>query len=308
MPATTERPIIVGIDGSRSARTAAMWAAEEASKRRLPLRLVHVYTVPVAKMPGVLPSSEAIRESFKDRGLEWIAEAQQAVLAQYPDLVVETAVREWSTVAALIQESVKATMVVLGSRGLGGFTGMLVGSTAVALAHHGHCPIVVIRGRLPDGAVPEKGPVLVGADGSPASDAALGFAFDEARLCDTGLIVVRTWSEMVDHGALRPRFLTVDPAESEAVERKSAEEQVAPWRDKYPDVPAEIVVRQGRPVRTLLDLGAGARLLVVGSRGRGGFEGMLLGSTSQALIAHSECPVAVIRPTVPCGDHLDAEL
>lgn len=308
MPAAAERSIVAGIDGSRSARTAAMWAADEASKRGLPLRLVHVFTVPVAKMPGVIPSSEAIRAGFASRGLEWVSEAQEAVLARHPELAVETAVREGNPVAALIQESVKATMVVLGSRGLGGFTGMLVGSTAVALAHYGHCPIVVARGPRPGGDVPEEGPVVVGADGSPASDAALAFAFDEARLCDTGLTVVRTWSEMVDHGAIRPHFLAVDPAEIEAADRKAAEEQVAPWQDKYPDVPVEIVVRKGRPVRTLLDFGAGARLLVVGSRGRGGFEGMLLGSTSQALIAHSECPVAVIRPAVPGGEHINAEL
>jgi nucleotide-binding universal stress UspA family protein len=305
MPVAAERSIVAGIDGSRSARTAAMWAADEAAKRGLPLRLVHVFTVPVVRMPGVVPSSEAIRAGFVSCGREWVSEAREAVLARYPDLVVETAVREGGPVAALIQESAKATMVVLGSRGLGGFTGMLVGSTAVALAHHGHCPIVVARGRRRGGDVPEEGPVVVGTDGSPAGDAALAFAFDEARMRDAGLTVVRTWSKMVDHGAIRPHFLAVDPAEIEAAERKATEEQVAPWRDKYPDVPVEIVVRKGRPVRTLLDFGAGARLLVVGSRGRGGFEGMLLGSTSQALIAHSECPVAVVRAA---GDHINAEL
>ncbi|WP_409496540.1 universal stress protein [Amycolatopsis sp. cmx-11-12] len=303
MPVGTERSIVTGIDGSRSARTAAIWAADEAAKRGLPLRLVHVFTIPVVKMPGVIPSFEGVREGFEGRGRAWISEVKEAVLARHADLVIETAVREWNPAAALIQESARATAVVLGSRGLGGFTGMLVGSTAVALAHHGHCPIVVARGRQPDGAAPEAGPVVVGTDGSVVSEAALGFAFDEARLWNADLTVVRTWSELVDHGAIRPHFLSVDPAEIEAADRKSTEEQVAPWREKYPDVRVEIVVRKGRPVRTLLECGAGARLLVVGSRGRGGFEGMLLGSTSQALIAHAVCPVAVIR-----GEHLNAEL
>ncbi|WP_410585794.1 universal stress protein [Amycolatopsis sp. lyj-108] len=303
MPVGTEKSIVAGIDGSRSARTAALWAADEATKRGLPLRLVHVFTIPVVKMPGVVPSFDGVREGFESRGRAWILEAKEAVHARHEDLVVETAVREWHPAAALIQESARATAVVLGSRGLGGFTGMLVGSTAVALAHHGHCPIVVARGRRPDDTAPEAGPVVVGTDGSPISEAALGFAFDEAKLWNARLTVVRTWSELVDHGAIRPQFLAVDPAEIEAADRKSTEEQVAPWREKCPDVPVEIVVRKGRPVRALLEIGAGARLLVVGSRGRGGFEGMLLGSTSQALIAHAECPVAVIR-----GDHLDAEL
>lgn len=289
--------IVAGIDGSGSARTAAVWAAGEARRRGLRLQLVHVYAVPAANTPGVSIPREAIRAGFESRGLEWLSVAEKEVRDRYPGLAVESVAREGSAVPALIQESLGAAMVVLGSRGLGGFTGLLVGSTAVALAHDGHCPVVVARGKQPDGSIPEEGPVVVGLDGSPSSAAALAFAFDEAELRRTGLTVVRTWSEIFDHGAIRPHFLDVDPAEIEAAERMAAEEQVAPWRDKYPDVAVELVVRKGRPVRTLLDVGARASLLVVGSRGRGGFEGMMLGSTSQALVAHSECPVAVIRPT-----------
>lgn len=260
---------------------------------------MHVYAVPAANTPGLTLPREAIRAGFESRGIEWLSEAEKEVLDRFPDLAVESAAREGSAVPALVQESLGATMLVLGSRGLGGFTGMLVGSTAVALVHHGHCPVVVARGKQPDGMVPEDGPVVVGTDGSPSSATALAFVFDEAELRRTGLTVVRTWSEMFDHGAIRPHFLDVDPVEIETAERTAAEEQIAPWRDKYPDVPVELVVRKGRPVRTLLDFGARASLLVVGSRGRGGFEGMMLGSTSQALVAHSECPVAVIRPAPP---------
>ncbi|MFD6070736.1 universal stress protein [Amycolatopsis lurida] len=294
-----EGAIVAGIDGSGSARAAAMWAADEALRRGLPLRLVHVYSVPAVNTPGVSMPREAVRAGFESRGHEWLAEARKEVLGRYPDLVVETAAREWSAVPALVQESLRATMVVLGSRGLGGFTGMLVGSTAVALAHHGHCPIVVARGKQPDGVVPVDEPVVVGTDGSPSSAAALAFAFDEAQQRETRLVVVRTWSVMVDHGAVRPHFLDVDPAEIEAAERADAEAQIAPWQETYPDVEVELVVRKGRPARTLLEFSEKASLLVVGSRGRGGFQGMVLGSTSQALVAHSDCPVAVIRPAAP---------
>ncbi|MFK0251609.1 universal stress protein [Amycolatopsis azurea] len=306
MPVATEGSIVAGIDGSRSARTAASWAADDASLRGLPLRLVHVYRVPVAKMPGVLPPEDTIRAGFARQGQEWVSQAREAILSRFPKLVVETAVREWSAVPALIQESTTATIVVLGSRGLGGFTGPLIGSTAVSLARHGHCPIVVARGRRPEDPLPEKGRVVVGTDGSPTSEAALGFGFDEARLRDTELIVVRTWSEVFDHGAVRPHLLDVDAARIESDERRSVEEKVAPWRDKYPEVPVEVVVRRGRPIRTLLEFGTRARLVVVGCRGRGGFEGMLLGSTSQALVAHAECPVAVIRPAAPIETVADA--
>ncbi|MGW4829444.1 universal stress protein [Amycolatopsis japonica] len=283
MPIATEGSIVAGIDGSRSARTAALWAAAAASRRGVPLRLVHVYAVPLAKVPSVLPPAETIRAGFAGLGEEWVSQVREAVLARFPGLVVETAVREWSAVPALVQESTRATMLVLGSRGLGGFTGPLIGSTAVALAKYGHCPIVVVRGAWRD-----EDRIVVGTDGSPASEGALGFGFDEASSRNTGLTVVRTWPDLSDR--------------VEDDERKSLEEQVAPWRDKYPEVPVEFVLRQGRPVRALLELGKRAGLLVVGCRGRGGFEGMLLGSTSQALIAHAECPVAVIRPPVPSDD------
>ncbi|RSM57195.1 universal stress protein [Amycolatopsis sp. WAC 01376] len=296
MSGVAEGAVVVGIDGSGSARHAAVWAAGEAARRRLRLRLVHIYGIPQVRMPAVLPSTDAIRTSFEARGKEWLAEAHDAVSGRYPDLVVETAAREWSPVAALIQESLTATMIVLGSRGLGGFTGLLIGSTAVALAQHGHCPIVVARGKRPDDVPPETGPVVVGTDGSAASEVALAFAFDEAMLRGAGLTVVRAWNEIFDHESMRSHPLAIRPAEIEAAERKAVEEQLAPWQEKFPEVPLTIEVVRDRPVRALLGFGEQARLLVVGCRGRGGFEGMVLGSTSQALVAHSNCPVAVVRP------------
>ncbi|RSN60953.1 universal stress protein [Amycolatopsis sp. WAC 04182] len=298
MPSVAEGAVVVGIDGSGSARRAGVWAAAEAVKRGKRLRLVHVYTVPQVRMPGVLPSAEAVRSAFEAQGARWLAEACDAVAERYPDLVVETAAREWAPVAALIQESQAASLVVLGSRGLGGFTGLLVGSTAVALAQHGHCPIVVARGKHPEDVPPETGPVVVGTDGSESSEVALAFAFDEASLRGTELIVVRVWNEVTDHESARAHALTVDPDTIESAERQALDEQLAPWRAKFPDLRVETVVARGRPVRALLGFGGHAQLLVVGSRGRGGFRGMLLGSTSQALVAHSECPVAVVRPAL----------
>ncbi|WP_181770630.1 universal stress protein [Amycolatopsis pittospori] len=295
MRKVTEGAVVAGIDGSGSAVRAAVWAAGEASRRNRPLRLVNVYTVP-ARIPSVAGSAEEIRAGFENRGQEWLSVAREAVLERHPDLVVEAAAREWNPVAALVQESLTATMIVLGSRGLGGFTGLLVGSTAVALAQHGHCPIVVARGKHPADSPPETGPIVVGTDGSPASTSAIAFAFEEAALRGTGLVVVRTWNEVAENGERWPHGHAVDAAATEVAERTAVEGQVALWRDKEPDVPLEIVVTKGRPVRTLLGFGERAQLLVVGCRGRGGFQGMLLGSTSQALVAHSECPVAVIRP------------
>ena len=288
--------VVAGIDGSESAVRAAVWAGGEAVRRGRPLRLVQVYALPQVKAPVAFGTHEQVRAGLAERADGWLDDAKAAVLAEYPGLEVGTAAREWSPVTALVQESQHAELVVLGSRGLGGFTGLLVGSTAVAVAAHAHCPIVVVRGRSPHDPPPRTGPVLVGSDGSPDSEAAIAFACEEARLRGTGLVVVHTWSDVLADGMLRPHPLQEDPVEIAAEERVKLAEQVVGWQRKYPDLGFELEVVRGRPVRTLLERGEGAQLIVVGCRGRGGFTGMLLGSTSQALIAHSPCPVAVVRP------------
>jgi nucleotide-binding universal stress UspA family protein len=137
--------------------------------------------------------------------------------------------------------------------------------------------------------------VLVGADGSADSDGALAFACEAARLRGVGLTVVHTWSDIVSDGVLRPHPLQDDATEIDQAERAKLADQLRPWRDKFPDLPIDLDVTRGRPVRTLLERAEHAQLIVVGCRGRGGFTGMLLGSTSQALIVHSPCPVAVVR-------------
>lgn len=296
MPGFTDGSVVAGIDGSSSAVQAAVWAGAEAARRGRPLRLVQVYTLPQVSAPVAFGTHEQVRAGLAERAEEWLAEAKSAVFAAHPGLEIGTAAREWSPVTALIQESRHAELIVLGSRGLGGFTGLLVGSTAVSVVVHAHCPIVVVRGRTPHEPPPATGPVLVGVDGSPDSDAALAFACEEARVRGTELRAVHTWSDVLADGMLRAHPLQEDPAAIEKAERDKLAQQIAPWQAKYPDVAIELDVTRGRPVRTLLERGEHAQLIVVGCRGRGGFTGMLLGSTSQALIAHSPCPVAVVRP------------
>ncbi|MFD8496084.1 universal stress protein [Amycolatopsis sp. NPDC059657] len=286
--------VVAGIDGSASSVRAAIWAGGDAARRKLPLRLVHAYTVPRTGMPEIAGSARMIREGMDQRGREWLAEAKTAVLAEYPGLTIEISAGEGNPVAALVRASRQARMLVLGSRGLGGFTGLLVGSTAVSLAAQASCPVVVARGRMPDDPPPTAGPVLVGVDGSPASEAAIEFACEEASLRRTGLTVVHTWNEVLTEDGIRRG--PVDSGRIHEDESRLLAEQLAGWQEKYPDVPISRVVMRGRPVRTLLEFGDRAQLIVVGSRGRGGFKGMLLGSTSQALLAHSACPVAVVRP------------
>jgi nucleotide-binding universal stress UspA family protein len=199
----------------------------------------------------------------------------------------------------LVEASSSADLVVLGSRGLGGFRGMLVGSVAVTLAAHGHCPVVVVRGRTVEDPPPEVGPVVLGVDGSPISEAATGFAFDAASLRGVRLIAVHVWNDLAFIGPWNPLPQVPDLAAVEADLRRQLDERMAAWQAKYPDVEVERVLVRGYPAAGLLDQAAGAQLIVVGSRGRGAIAGLGgLGSTSQAVLYHARCPVAVVRAGV----------
>ncbi|MEV4602963.1 universal stress protein [Amycolatopsis sp. NPDC049253] len=286
MPERDNRVVLAGVDGSPSSGHAAVWAAAVAARRGAVLKLVQAYTVPGPSVSGMAVA--AVREGFRSVAETGLAEAEGAVLARWPSLPIERSAVEGSVVGVLLRESSDAEVVALGSRGLGGFTGLLLGSTAAALAGRAPCPVVVVRGRKPDEAPPTSGPVLVGLDGSPDSSEALGYACDEATARGTGLVAVRTWTKITTG--------STSPDDFAAGERRLVDEQLAPWREKFPELRVDVVVAHGRPARTLLERSAGAQLVVVGSRGRGGFTGMLLGSTSHALLVHSACPVAVVRP------------
>ncbi|MDX8034955.1 universal stress protein [Lentzea sp. BCCO 10_0856] len=191
----------------------------------------------------------------------------------------------------LIEESRDARLMVLGSQGLGNVTGLLVGSTAIALAAHGKCPTVVIRGTSVPG-----GPVVVGVDGSPTSEAALAFAFEGASMRGCSLTAVMCWQDFMVESAYSATKFTVDWGQVEGEEQRLLAQRLAGWQEKYPDVQVHRVVLRDRPVRALMRYGAEAQLVVVGSHGHGGFAGMLLGSTSQALVHHVPCPLAIVRP------------
>ena len=186
---------------------------------------------------------------------------------------------------------------MLGSRGLGGFTGLLVGSVAVAVTTHAHCPTIVVRAPSPD-AVPDRDtPVVVGLDGSPSSDAALAFAFEAAALRGVAVHAVRTWWDLTAETAWQRGLTATNLASIEAAEQRLLAEQLATCVTAHPDVPVHQMLTRDRPAHTLVQQSTNAQLVVVGTRGRGGFRGLLLGSTSQALIHHGHCPVAVVPLT-----------
>jgi nucleotide-binding universal stress UspA family protein len=285
-------PIVAGVDGSESAREAARWAADEAVRRRVPLRLVSVLPVPVLSgYVGEAGFSVDLLEDMQAENLRMLEETRSALVERRPDLDATTAVLVGPPIPTLVDESGTARLVVVGSRGLGGFRGMLVGSTAVALASRGHCPVAVIRG-----GGRATGPVVVGVDGSPAGDAAVGLAFEEASLRRAELVAVHTWLEH-DSDAAYVAAMASSLDRDALAERgmESLAERLAGWAEKYRDVTVVRRVTSGRPIVNLLAEAADAQLLLVGSRGRGAFAGVVLGSTSQALVYHAPCPLIVAR-------------
>jgi nucleotide-binding universal stress UspA family protein len=284
-------PVVVGVDGSAAALDAVVWAADDCARHHVPLLLVHCYSLPTRGYPDMLVNAQELLATLQDLGTQWLDEAAVAALAAAPGITVRTRSVMTPDVSQLIDESTRARMVVVGSRGLGGFTGILLGSTAAALAAHAHSPTVVVRGTTAT-----DGPVVVGVDGSPTSEAAIGFAFEAASVREAPLTAVLSWTDPLIEDAVQATHFTATEIEEAQGRELLLAERLAGWQEKYPDVAVERILVRGRPATALLRIAEHARLLVVGSRGHGGFTGMLLGSTSQALVNHAPCPVAIVRP------------
>ena len=178
-------------------------------------------------------------------------------------------------------------MVVVGCRGRGAFERRLLGSVSLGLVHHAHCPVAVIHDENP--AMPQA-PVLVGTDRSSASQSAMAIAFDEASRRGVELVALRAWC---DSGA--ESMPEVDWPAVKSVEDKILEEHLAGWRGQYPDVAVRRVIEFDQPARRLVEQSESTQLVVVGSRGRGGFAAMLLGSVSEAVVQSARVPVIVAR-------------
>lgn len=281
--------ILVGYDGSADATVALNWALDEAGRSGRPVRLAYVFEwltvagwIGPGLAPGLWPDEHARRQVE-----ELVRKAAADAAAERPGLTVHGEVFDGPPALVLQERSTDAGMLVLGSRGHGGFAGLLAGSTAVSVTAHAHCPVVVVR----DGQAATSGPVVVGVDGSESSLRALGFAVERAEQRDVPLREIRVW-EPPGERWVPPGF---DPEEATATERAAAEEELARWRETFPDVEVDLRVSPGNPAALLVEASREAQLVVVGSRGRGGLRGMLLGSVSQQLLQHAHCPVAVVR-------------
>ncbi|MFE7901016.1 universal stress protein [Streptomyces sp. NPDC057424] len=287
-------PVVVGVDGSTSSFDAVDVAAREARLRGAPLRIVHAFGHPSGPLPpGATPWSPA-GHTLEPMVRGQLVRAEEQAHAAAPGIEITRSVVAGDAVEVLEIESRSAALTVVGSRGLTGFSGLLLGSTAVHLAAHGHCPLMVVRGR-PD----PSGPVLLAVEGSPAGEAAVDFAFAEAALRGAPLVALHvwnTWSERAYEGPGDPLTAVVaDTEHLREAEQHLLDRVVADRQAAYPQVTVDRRLVRSRVRAALIEASRTAQLVIAGARGRGGFTGLLLGSASQALLHHADCPVTVVR-------------
>jgi nucleotide-binding universal stress UspA family protein len=268
--------IIAGYDGSPGSAEAVEWAVCEARLRNLPLTICHAWTSAYAPAAGPVDPALENAEAVLAQGVSH-AQACDCSVTTQPLLVCGPPTR------VLCEQCAGAGMLVVGSRGIGGFAGLLLGSVSFQVATHAPVPVTVVRGHwrpVPGQHLP---PVVVGIDGSPRSQAALDLAVEEAELREVPLVALCALSDAAGV------FGTARNIEADFVARMSKVQA------DHPDLLVQRRVEQGAPRSALLAAASRAQLLVVGARGRGGLREMMLGSVSLALLHHALCPVTVVR-------------
>lgn len=277
----TPKVVLVGVDETPESQIALRWAVDAAQAGGFPVRVARAYLPQVSQWPaigaeGYIPGTPVD---------QYQAELDAAV-AFVRDRMGYEAGSGWlaceNPADAILAEQTEAEMIVLGTRSDSRLGAAVLGSVASAVTARAKCPVVVVRGGSE-----WTGPILVGTDGSTESEQALEFAFEHAARVGAELSVVYCWQ------LSGRREKPTDDAS--ALLHDWLAESLAAYRDKYPVVTVRSKVVEGRPAPTLAELSADAALVVVGSRGRGGVTGLLLGSVSQSLLRHAECPVVVVR-------------
>ena len=286
--------VVVGYDGSESADHAVAWAAAEALSRGRGLVLVHAVLPPVTTgglgvgLPPTLDLVEQLQSQSRAQ-LETVAAALTAV-----DSTCVVGVGAPS--AVLLEASESADLIVIGSRGRGGFTGLLLGSVGAQVAAHAECPVVVIRNAAPEGATG----VVVGIDGSPAAESALAYAFDTASRHGWSVKAVHAWDVPAYDLLIVPNGpVPVPLADVADDEIRMTAEVLAGFREDYPDVEVEEQLVRSPAVQALVKASANAALIVVGTHGHGPTVSALMGSVSNGVLHKSKIPVAVVPPISP---------
>ena len=291
------RGLLVGVDGSAAALGAVRWAARDAALRNAPLTLVHVVNAPVPGWSQV-PAPAGFRHWQEQRAREFInsaIEVAEESSGERGAVQIDSKMFHSATVPTLVGLSKEVEMVVVGYRGRGGvLVRSFLGSVSSGLVYHAHCPVAVIHDEEPLVSNVARAPVLVGIDGSRASEAATAIAFDEASRRGVGLIALHAWTDLrvSDFKEVFPNF---DWDVGLSKEEEALAERLAGWQERYPQVGTRRRIEIGEPARWLIEASERAQLIVVGSHGRGGFAGMLLGSVGSAVVNRAKIPVIVAR-------------
>ncbi|MEU6276549.1 universal stress protein [Streptomyces populi] len=299
------RPVVVGIDGSPESLAAAHWAAREALRRGTALGLVHAWERRTRPAPS--GPADASRRTWAEDLLTGVSEGLRVA---HPGLRVLGRAAEEAPVTSLLAAADRADLLVLGSRGLGGVTGYLLGSISQRIVSRSPVPVVLVRAgggagdehpAAPDGAAPDGVPrvppreVVLGLGTGRPCDELVRFAFDAARLRGTALHVVHAFG-VPDLGAA-DRLVRAGGSRPAAEHERAVVAAVDPWCEKFPEVPVAETVLEGRPAGELVRAAAGAALTVVGRRERETRFGAYLGPVAHAVLHHADCSVAVVPYT-----------
>lgn len=283
--------IVVGIDGSSPSKQALGWAVEQAVAEHRAITLVHAVppNTPAWLDPAGSTPREAHQLSLRNKGQDVLDRARDEVQRLGPGVTIYDVCRIEDPREALVELSETASMIVLGSRGRGHLKSLLLGSTAVALVRHAHCPVIVHRPTAPS---PARNGIAVGADATEGSLPVLEFAYQQAAIRQQPLTVVHSFwyfpqpSSVADGSADRPTSMSH--------QQLALAESLAGFAEKYPDVTVHTEIDQGTPERHLLRLAEQTNMLVVGAHHGTRGQQFMFGSVSVWLVEHATCPVAVI--------------
>ncbi len=285
------RPVVVGLDWSEESRAAVEYAADLATRRSVPLRLVHAVEPENVEAWSTMGWTPDLDTAVRESGRQLLTETVDRLAASHPDLPVTTSLAGGGSSHVLVEESQRAHTLVLGKRRVTGLAALLLSSTTVHVGRRASCPLIAVPARRADDAL--RSGVVVGVAGSELSQVTLGYAFEQAAELDEPLVAVHTWSEpLAAEPSMMPLFYTGEGTQSD--EQAVLATCLAGWQERYPQVRVEQYVQQCRPVAELVARSARARLLVIGSHGRGGFR-RLLGSVSKGVLCSASAPVAMIH-------------
>ncbi|MFG1765683.1 universal stress protein [Micromonospora parva] len=290
MNSANNAAVVVGVDGSEPALSAVRLAATEAARQHRPLRVVHGFIWPLLRVP-VSPAPDAPPGGgLRHRAEELVEAAVNEAEATAPGLSISGEIIDGEAAAVLVGESPSAALIVLGDRGLGGFSALVVGSVAVQVAAYADCPVLVARGtQRPDQ------PVLVAVDGSDASRRAADVAAETAVSLGVPLVAVHAYQHPGSSGPGEMQPLVYDEAKLHREQERTLAGWLTGLTEDHRGLRLTCQATRGRPGTVLAEASRSAQLAVVGGRGRGEVTGLLLGSVSQSMLHHAHCPVMVVR-------------